>query len=265
MYDHRGGYMPEEALTYVAICPVTGLKQDSIFRIADLLHKDPNYTRFMLLAEVPRLAAHFSTKVEAEALAFALKAEGLKTFNCSESELRQACTPFPGHSLNETEGHVVFTSRARKNLSLDPANIRLILKGIKNTRTQHDETQVSRKLNITATALTGGIPLFKNIKKVTTVSETASELFVRLYDDKDSQPLVEILQRSFDYSFLGTKLTPSSLANLNTAALEMKRLFPQAVLDERLTRPVVAETALTSGWDMHEVNCRLVYMSYFPH
>jgi hypothetical protein len=71
---------------------------------------------------------------------------------------------------------------------------------------------------------------------------------------------VEIFQYNFDYSFLGTKMASSSLANLSTIITKLRDIFPQAVFDDRLTEPFVVDVPFLTPRDDIEINCKLIYL-----
>jgi hypothetical protein len=118
------------------------------------------------------------------------------------------------------------------------------------------------KLSLRATMLTGGIPVWRNVKAKTTQESLEAEHVVRIHDRKSPEPIVEILQHDVDYSFLGAEMAPASLANLNTIVDRMASMFPHAVFDDRLTRHPVAGVPSSRLLDDFEVNCRLVYLCH---
>ena len=76
------------------------------------------------------------------------------------------------------------------------------------------------------------------------------------------EPAIEILQYDFDYSFLGQKMTYSSLTNLSATAGELRDAFPGAAFDDRLLKSFTAGMPSVSPEDGIEVNCRLIYLYY---
>jgi hypothetical protein len=252
--------MPAEDIVYVAICPAAVREEKTLEQAAGLLHKEPASLRLLLLASIPRLAAHFRTAAEAESVVEKLRVLGLKAFACPDSFLRQPSSAFSANRLLSVDKEIVFGARRGSDLALRAEEVVLIIQGVKQTRLEQQTTQTMRKLNLPATILSGGIPFFKKVVQKTNTSTTSAEYFIRLYRAGDPQPRVEIRQRDFDYAFLGSRVAPSSQANLFLTAREMRRLFPAGKFDDRLTRPLVAETATMAGWDMSEVNCRLVYL-----
>ena len=76
------------------------------------------------------------------------------------------------------------------------------------------------------------------------------------------EPAIEILQYDFDYSFLGQKMTSSSLTNLGATAGKLRDAFPQAAFDDRLLKSFAAGIPSASPQDGTEINCRLIYLYY---
>jgi len=73
---------------------------------------------------------------------------------------------------------------------------------------------------------------------------------------------VEILQDHIDYSFLGEKMTFSSLTNFSTLTVKLRELFPQAIFNEWLTKYLEGSAPSVGGLDDMEVQLRLIYMYY---
>ncbi len=84
--------------------------------------------------------------------------------------------------------------------------------------------------------------------------------FLWLYDRTSPEPVVEILQSSFDYSSLGDKKALSSSQNLNIIITELKNRFPQAILDSRLTERLKVDVPFATPEDELEINSRLIYL-----
>jgi hypothetical protein len=125
------------------------------------------------------------------------------------------------------------------------------------------ETETTKmKFSVGRTLLAGGIPVFHGVKEKTKDVDVDTKKYIRLYGPTSEDPCIEISQHAFDYSFLGPKMTYSSEVNLSIAAVELKALFPGAVLDTKLTKPVSANLPLASELESTEINCKLLYRFY---
>jgi hypothetical protein len=85
---------------------------------------------------------------------------------------------------------------------------------------------------------------------------------VRFYDRESSEPIVEILQYEFDYSFLGVKIALSSLANFNALVTKIREISPQAIFDDRLTELFKADVPFSTPWENVDINCKLIYLHH---
>ncbi|UCH51051.1 MAG: hypothetical protein JSV54_08625 [Chloroflexota bacterium] len=88
------------------------------------------------------------------------------------------------------------------------------------------------------------------------------EGFIRLYGRMSSEPVVEILQQDFDYSFLGAEMASSAITNFNTTSAKIRDVFPQAIFDDRLVAPFGSDIQSAVPQENVDANCRLIYWYY---
>lgn len=244
-------------IVHVAIAPPDMLDASLVKEVASIINKDLYGTRLLLAGMVPRLIAHYQTIQEAESVAQSLRTLDLVVITCNESELHKPpSVSFRVYTLKLQEGEVIFWNAVGETRRIKAESVFLILKGTRQTYTEKESINTRRKLSLPATLLTGGIPIWRKVKEKTRDTSIQTEDFVRMYDRISPEPSVEVLQHSFDYSLLGSKMVYSSLVNLNTLTTELKNAFPQAVFDDKLTLPFA-----TSGTDI-EVSCKLIYLYY---
>jgi hypothetical protein len=115
------------------------------------------------------------------------------------------------------------------------------------------------KFNLTATLVTGGIPIWSKVKETSKANSGETGYFVRIYDRDSVQPRVEIFENYFNYSVLGAEIAPSSAANLNSIVTKLRAVFPQALFDDILTRPMGTSESYDTKANVVELNCRLLY------
>ena len=116
------------------------------------------------------------------------------------------------------------------------------------------------KLSLTKTLLMGGIPIWRKADEKTITQSMEAEYFVRLYEPKSPNLIVEILQHHMNYSFLGIKIAVSSLTNFNTIVSNLREIFPRALFDNRLTKSSTLPTSSSQVWQDIEANCKLIYL-----
>jgi hypothetical protein len=116
------------------------------------------------------------------------------------------------------------------------------------------------KFSLGATILTGGIPVWRQVKDKISDRPVQIECFARLYDRKSSEQSIELLQHRMNYSFLGTKKAPSSLANFDIVVKLLRELFPQAIFDDRLMKLARRNEPPEQTQHDLEINCKLLYL-----
>jgi hypothetical protein len=253
--------MSEQTVVYVAIAPKDKLEAGLAEKVAAIIKKDVHETRLVLGGKIPRIVGRHRSLQTAESIAQSLRSLGLVAIVCNDSELRQpSSVRFRAHTLQLGEGETTFWDKGRQVRVVGAKSVFLILNGTLESRTGEETTTTKAKLDIAATMLTGGIPIVRNVEEKTSDQSIETESFVRIYDRTSPEPVVEILQRNFDYSGLGKKKAFSSLANMNALVTELRNRFPQAVFDDRLTRHFKVDMPFVTTEDEVEINCKLIYL-----
>ena len=251
--------MAEYEVVHVAIAPPATLEEELIKKVAAIITKNPYETRLRLAGKIPKIIANYATIQMAESTARSLRELGLVVIVCTDSELRKYSPRYKAHTLKFEEQAVLFWNRSGQARQIESRDVFLVIKGRMQTYTETEVTTTARKLNVAATVLTGGIPITKKVKEKTTDKSYQTESFVRLYDQTSSEPIVEILQHDFDYSFLESEMASSSVANFNTTVKKIRGAFPKAIFDDRLVEPFGANIPATMPQDSIEMNCKLIY------
>ena len=251
--------MAEYEVVHVAIAPPATLEEELIKKVAAIIAKNPYETRLRLAGKIPKIIANYATMQMAKSTARSLRELGLVVIVCPDSELRKSSPRYKAHTLKFEEKAVLFWDRSGQARQIESRDVFLVIKGRMQIYTETEVTTTVRKLNVTATVLTGGIPITKKVKEKTTDKSYQTESFVRLYGQASSEPIMEILQHDFDYSFLESEMASSSVANFNTTVKKIRGAFPQAIFDDRLVEPFGANIPATMPQDNIEMNCKLIY------
>jgi hypothetical protein len=260
---------------HVTLDPTRTPAEGLVEKVAKILNKDVFAVRVILNGKIPKVAGHYPDLPTAESIAQDLRSLGYQVVMCRDSELRQRSRErFRAHTLQLGEREVSFRDKGVQTRTFEEGNLFLILRGTIKTRTgkvigttgnQVDasakEQKVTRSINIPATLMTG-IPVIKTTKEKAKVESVQYGEFLWLYDRASLEPVVEILQSSFDYSSLGDKKALSSSQNLNIIMTELKNIFPQAILDSRLTEHFRADVPFATLDDEVEINSRLIYLHH---
>jgi hypothetical protein len=242
--------MPDEpSIVHVAAAPPKTLEPGLVTKAAAIIGKDPYTTRLLLIGKIPKIVASYQTVEEAQAVAGRLRALGLAAFACDDSEIRGPLPSIPrARTLLRCKAEITLMKSGGETQAIGPGDVFLILKGTRQTGSGEETVNITRKINLAATLLSG-MPVFRKVKEKTKEA-FQTESFIRIYGRGSVEPRVEIQQNDFGYSFLGDRLAPSSYENLNNTAAFLREIFPQAVYDD----------TLAAHPDATETNCRLLYL-----
>jgi len=269
---------------YVTLAPTGTPSQGAIEGVAKILKKDAFAARVLLNSKIPKVAGYYPDMQTAESIAQGLKSLGYPVMICHDSELRQRSRErFRAHTLQLGERDVSFRDKGVQTRTFEEGSLFLILRGTirthidkvvetKETATDVNATAQNVARVVSKTLITGGLNLPAAaaaaipVKKTTIQKERVQSVqygeFLWLYDRTSLEPIVEILQSSFDYSSLGDKKALSSSQNLNIIITELKSRFPQAILDSRLTERFRVDVPFATPGDEVEINSRLIYLHH---
>ncbi|MGD0353746.1 MAG: hypothetical protein ABSB38_09715 [Dehalococcoidia bacterium] len=246
-------------VVHVAVGLSTVLDEELVKKVSEIIGKNPYETRLRLTGKIPKIIANYDAMQQAELTTKSLRELGLVVILFTDSELRKPWQIFKARNLKFEEQAIMFCDRSGQTRRMEASEAFLILSGRVQTYTETESTKTTRKLNVTATLLTGGIPIMKKVEKKTTSKSFQTKSFLRLYDCMSPELAVEILQDDFDYSFLGTEMVSSATANFSIAIRKIREAFPQAIFDDSLIEPFGANMPDTIVQDSIESNCKLLY------
>jgi hypothetical protein len=251
--------MAENEVVHVAVAPPATLDEELVKKVAAVVGKSPYETRLRLTGKIPKIIANYDILQQAELTTKSLKELGLVVILFTDSELRKPWQIFKARNLKFEEQAITFCDRSGQARRMEAREAFLILSARMQAYTDTEVIKTTRKLNVTATLLTGGIPIMKKVEKKTTTRSFQTESFVRLYGRTSPEPAVQIPQHDFDYSFLGTEMVSSAAANFGIAIRKIREAFPQAIFDDSLIEPFGANMPATMVQDSIESNCKLIY------
>ncbi len=252
--------MVEHEIVHVAIAPPTAPDAGLVEKVAAIINREKYDTRLLMAGQLPKMVAHCQDMQAAESMARELRELGLAAVACRDSELHKPSQTFSVHTMEFGEGRVVFRDEGGQERAMESGDVFLILKGKKHTFVEEDTTDTKMKLNLPATMLTGGIPVWRKVREETRDTSVRSQFFLRLYDRDSPETSIEVLQDHMHYSFLGPEMSPSSLTNFNTVAAKMQEAFPRAIFDDRLTKSPEVNAPSATGQDDPEARLRLIYL-----
>jgi hypothetical protein len=255
--------MVTNEIVHLAVAPPDNIETSLVKEAALVMKKDPYETRMLLTGKLPKLIAHYRSVEEATAIAGQLKKLGLVAFTVNDRELGESpSTRFSARALELVKQEIVFRDNNNRTLKLETKDVFLILKGKYQISSDKPITTTRMKFNLTATLVTGGIPIWKKVTETTKTNAGETGYFVRIYNRSSAEPLVEIFENSFNYSSLGAGIAPSSTTNLNNIVAQLKTVFPLAIFDDRLTQPIGMSDPSDKKANAVELNCQLIYLYY---
>jgi hypothetical protein len=255
-----GKLMIANEIVHVLVAPPDNLEANLIKEVAVILKKDPYETRLLLSGKIPKIIAGYPGNEEAELIIKRLKTLGLTTIALKDSELAYPpLTRFNAHALKMGDREVTFFDKGGCQSKLELKDVFLILKG--KLLASHDKpvTITNLKFNLTATLMTGGIPVFRKVKETIGGISNEASYFVRIYDATSPEPRVEFFENYFDFSSLGSEIAPSTSVNLNIVITKLKTVFPQALFDDRLAQSGTIMFSDKPARDI-ELNCKFIYL-----
>jgi hypothetical protein len=251
--------MTNDDTVYIVIAPPARLDEKVTKSVAELLNKNIYDARLLLSGEIPKIVAHYENMQTTEPVLHTLTELGIETFTLSDSMLSQPGQMFKAHALTFENKEVVFFDRNGIEKRVGDNNAFLIITGKIQTSTESEAIITRKKLNITSTLITGGIPIYRKVKEKATTHSQESEYFMRLYSKKPVDPFVVISQHDMDYSFLGEKTAISTRANFITVISTIQEIFPQAIFNDSLSKAFGISSSNNRSWDNIEMHCRLIY------
>jgi hypothetical protein len=248
-------------IIHIAVAPPDVLDTILIGKVAVIIGKDLYNTRLLLTGKIPKVIAHYASKDQADTVAQSLRTLGLTAMVFGDVELRKHSNSFRAYTAEFRQSEILFGDRNGQTIKIVTDNTFLILKGIMRTHKETEITTTKMKLNIPLTALSGGIPIMRKVKENAKEVTLREEYFLRFYDGKSKEPIVEILQNDFDYSSLGSQMGSSSPVNFNILVTNIIKAFSHAIFDDRLTKYYAADST-SNTLNTVEVNCRLIVSFY---
>ena len=102
--------------------------------------------------------------------------------------------------------------------------------------------------------------MWRKVDEKTIERTIQGEYFARLYDRKSSETIVDVFQHQMNYSFLGATIAATSIINFGTVILKLREVFPQAIFDDKLTKPSAVNAHSSRFGEDIETKCKLIYL-----
>jgi hypothetical protein len=250
--------MTPNDIVHVAVAPPARPEANLIKQVATIVNKDLYRMRLLLTGRIPRIIAHYDTLQAAESDAQSLRNLGLVAIVCKDSELRKPPQSFRAKTMKFEERAVLFWDKDGQARRMESADASLIIKGRMQTYSETEVIRTTRKLNLPATLLTGGVPILRKVEEIGKDKSVQDEIFLRIYERTSPKSSVEVFQYDCNYSFLGPEMTMSSLANFNNVLAKIRAVFAQAILDDSLMKLAQVNVPTSTPRETIDISCRLI-------
>ncbi len=244
----------------IAIEPPGTLAPDSLKTMAAILNKSTWDTQLLLGGQIPKIIAHYDSTSLADQVVEQIRSLGIKVLAVLDTELHRSSPSFKVHTLENVNKQILFQDRSGVVKIVLANDIMLILTGKQEISIVSETTTTKTKFNLTGTLLSGGIPMWHQVKEKNTIESMETKFFARLYENNSPGLWLELLQDQLNYAFLGQSLAPSTFTNFNTLIRQLRDFFPNAIFDDRLTKPSVLSSSTNQPWQNMNITCKLMYL-----
>lgn len=251
--------MTTDDLIDIIIAPSNKTDEELIQKVAAVLGQDLYHTRYLLASKFPKVISQRNDPKKGEEILQLLKTLGFVSFYLKDYELKKPIRLFIAKSIEFTNDNIIFKDKIGQLFKLEKNNVFLILKGILRSIEETEVVSNIKKLSITATLMTGGIPINRTIQQKSNQVTTQNVGLLRIFEKNSMDFCLEITQRNFNYSCLGSEMSPSSLCNINLLANKIREFFPDAVFDDKLS-VFPLNTSSSSLFNNIDINCKLLYL-----
>jgi hypothetical protein len=188
--------------------------------------------RMRLAPEPPALLARLPAGEAARVVA-ELRSAGLQAL-AVEEDVPSDRDRFLVRSFAFEAGSGRFVSPSGESLAVAWDEVRLVLRGVRTSRTATEHTETTVKFAPGRAVLTGGLVLTKKTTSTTRDVQWDSEQFLLLHSTAGHRLLLG--EHTLEFSGLGPLLQSARTTNLGVLAHELMKRTPQAFHDHRLIR-----------------------------
>jgi hypothetical protein len=188
--------------------------------------------RMRLAPEPPALLARLPVE-DANRVVAELGRAGLPSLALDE-DVPSDSDRFQVRSFAFEQGSGQFTSRTGETLAVPWDDVRLVLRGVRTSRTTTEHTETRQKLAPGRAVLTGGLVFTRKTTSTVRSVQEDSEQFLLVHTDAGLRLFLG--EQALEFSGLGPLLQPARTANLGVLAEELRRRTPRAFHDDRLLR-----------------------------
>ncbi|OQY17575.1 MAG: hypothetical protein B6I36_08815 [Desulfobacteraceae bacterium 4572_35.1] len=188
----------------------------------------------------PAVVASFADAQQAEECVVALHVAGFDPLCIDSSVLENDQNRFITQRLSFTAEAVKLWDHSGAELSVNYADVLLLLRGAGIVSHVQSETTTTKKFAVGRALATGGLMMRKKVTTTTASVNSERQPFCHLY--AQDLPAIVLRQDGVDYACLGSERKLSREANFTWICCELRRLCSTACWDERLqTKPVLAQ------------------------
>jgi hypothetical protein len=184
----------------------------------------------------PAVVASFADPQQALAMAKKLNQNGIATLVVDAAKVCSRAGHFIVRRFELNESSLRIEQVDQQRAEIPYGEIYLLLPSTSIVRYSEKKTVTERKLSVTKTIISGGIPLSKKVKHEEEV--TTEERSKVLYLYAGNRPPIVFSQNEMTYDGLGAAMKLSRELNFTYVISELRRRSPGAVYDDRLRNRV---------------------------
>lgn len=188
--------------------------------------------RMRLAPEPPALVARLAPE-KAALLVVALQKAGLAAL-AVDVDVPTDEDRTRGHAIAFEPQGITVSPRLGEALVVGWTEVLAILRGARSSRLDVRRAEKSKRFSVGAAVMTGGLVMSRTATTTVRSSDETLEQVILLYA-RDGRAAT-LAETELDFSSLGTRMQPSSTANMVEIARLLRERAPGAYYDERLVR-----------------------------
>jgi hypothetical protein len=252
--------MTSHDLTDIVFAANEKVTEELTQKAATVLNRDLYHTRALLASKTPQIISQMTDPQSIQDLINRIETLGFVSFSIKDVDLQKPIQLFKANTLEFADNNIIFKDKKDQLFKLEKNQAFLIIKGNLRTYSEKEIVTDIKKLNITATLLTGGIPISRTKHEKSKVITTQNECFLRIFAKNSMDFCIEIRQYSFNYSCLGSDMSPSSAQNINLIAWRIKDLLSGVIFDDTLSESTAINTSSPGPRETIDIDCKLFYL-----
>jgi hypothetical protein len=222
----------------------------------------PSDVRLRLSGTFPRILLFSNNAEELRRISAGLEKRGFITLLFDPGTVEADKDRIVARTLELSADGFCAIDRQNARYDLLGAEVTLIQRGVRSSSTSEVATTSERKISLTKAALSGGLLWSKQSKKTEVRVSESREAFLLVHVLDGKQDII-LYEKRLDYRFLGGDLKPAAFGNLLLTLERLRKILPNASLDERVAQPTfIQRLAIRATIDPIDLALHLVKLDH---